>query len=132
MPQGDKPSGVKPGKSSSHKEEFDSFGIVYVNETARHPLFDEKKPQYPIGSVIVREKLKQENAAPELLAVMVKREKGFNPKANDWEFLLLDGDAGRIRERQKTGSCRDCHTHEKKIDYVFRTYLPRDIRLKQK
>lgn len=123
----------KPDNSKSHENAFNSFGVVYVNEIARHALVNEKKPQFPVGSVIVREKLAQANAAaPELLVVMVKRARSFNRKANDWEFLTIDGSVSNITHREKTGSCRDCHQQQKGSDFVFRTYLPEDVRLSQK
>jgi hypothetical protein len=122
-------AGHERESSASHEDGAGSFGVVYVNEVARHALLSEKKPQFAVGSVIVREKLAREtDAAPQLLVVMVKRERGFNPKANDWEFLMLDGDARRVRHREKTGSCQTCHAQQKKSDFVFRTYLTEDTR----
>ena len=53
---------------------------------------------------------------------MIKRKKGFNPAANDWEFLLISGDATKIKKREKTGECQSCHSTEK--DFVFDNYLP--------
>src|SRR3712207_7680823 len=50
----------------------------------------------------VSEKLsKPGDAPPSEIAVMVKRAAGFNPKSGDWEFLVVDGSLGRVRERQK-------------------------------
>ena len=131
-PQGDKPSG-KRAEPVSHEETAASYGVVYVNELARRALLEQKKPQFPAGSIIVREKLLQPEAArPELLVVMVKRERGFNRKANDWEFLMIDGSVSQITQREKTGSCRDCHKRQKESDFVFRSYLSEDVRLSQK
>ena len=76
--------------------------------------------QFPRGSIIVREKLtKADDAQPQLLTVMIKRARGFNPKANDWEFLAVDGAMTKILERQKKGSCLDCHASEKARDVVY-------------
>jgi len=131
-PKGDKPSG-KRTEPISHEETAASYGVVYVNELARHALLEQKKPQFPVGSIIVREKLWQpDDAKPELLVVMVKRERGFNRKANDWEFLMINGGVNQILQREKTGSCRDCHKRQKETDFVYRTYLPENIRLSQK
>jgi hypothetical protein len=127
------PKKEKPSNFTGHENSANTFGVIYVNELARHALLEEKKPQFPVGSVIVREKLLRENdTAPQVLVVMVKRERGFNRKANDWEFLLLDGSLSKITHREKTGSCRDCHKQEKDSDYVFRSYLSEKIRLSQK
>ena len=127
---------VKPKKKSpdSHEDDrFPSYGVIYVNEAARHALLDEKRPQFPVGSIIVREKLKMADATtPQLLVAMVKHERGFNPKANDWEFLVIDGDASKIQRREKTGDCLACHSQQKTTDFVFRSYLTEDMRRKQR
>lgn len=125
----------KPKKDPgvSHENSADSFGVVYVNDIARRALFDEKNPKFPTGSVIVREKLLQANdAVAQMLVVMVKRERGFNSKARDWEFLMIDGGLSKILRREKTGDCRNCHEQKKKQDFVFRSYLTADVRARQK
>jgi hypothetical protein len=107
-------------KEATHEDSGDSFGVVYVNSLARE-VVNATAPaiRFPAGAIIVREKLaKADDAQPQLLAVMIKRGRGFNPKANDWEFLMLDGAMSKILERQKKGSCLDCHTSEKQHDFV--------------
>ena len=80
---------------------------------------------YAEGAVIVREKLEDEDGSPLLLTAMIKRKKGFNPEANDWEFLVLSGDATKIEKREKTGACQRCHTSVSAKDFVYDKYLPR-------
>lgn len=70
----------------------------------------------------MREMLKTEAGSPELLTAMIKRKKGFNPAANDWEFLLLSGDAKTIKKREKTGDCQRCHASVSAKDFVFESY----------
>lgn len=77
---------------------------------------------FPVGSTIVREKLLRPNASPELLAVMIKRDSGSNPKGGDWEFLILTGDAAKVKSREKTGGCLECHSRSEN-DFVFRSHL---------
>lgn len=104
----------------------DSFGVVYVNDVARHAMLEEENPQFPVGSIIIREKLaRSDDTRPQLVIALVKRERGFNPQANDWEFLKMDGAVSRFTLREKEGSCRDCHAQQKGKDFVFRSYLPR-------
>lgn len=80
---------------------------------------------FPAGSILVREKLLTPAAAsPDVLVVMIKREKGFNPKANDWEFLTVSGDMKTITKREKEGKCRQCHASEAKNDFVFHYPAP--------
>jgi hypothetical protein len=63
---------------------------------------------------------------------MVKRDRGFNKKASDWEFLMIDGGLSKIDRREKTGTCRDCHKKQKNSDFVFRTYVTDEVRQRQK
>ena len=100
------------------------FGAVYLNDIALATLPESRPLNYPEGAVIVREKLKTEASAPEVLTAMVKRKKGFNPEANDWEFLLISGDATKIKKREKTGACLSCHESVNGKDFVFDNYLP--------
>ena len=89
-------------------------------------MFDRSAAYLPPGSMIVREKLSRSSAAttPDLLAVMIKRAKGFNPMANDWEFLVVTGDGRKIERREKTGACQECHASQSRNDFVFRDYSP--------
>ncbi len=80
----------------------------------------EKPATFPVGSTIVREKFtRRDDAKPELLAVMIKRGNGFNPKGGGWEYLIVDGGLTKIRERQAKGSCSGCHAVQKDRDFVF-------------
>ena len=78
--------------------------------------------KFPVGSIIVREKLSQPDGSPELLAVMIKRGPDFNPKGGDWEFLTLEGNGRKVKGRETTGSCLECHSRQKDQDFVFRDY----------
>ena len=105
------------------------FVTVFVNEIGRKGMLSERKPTFPRGSIIVKEKLaKADSASPELLTVMRKRESGYNPGTGDWEFLVLDGTGTRIQARGKLQSCQSCHAQWKATDYVSRAYLSADTR----
>jgi len=112
---------VRPKKDeATHEGVGNSFGVVYFNDLAREAVNAEPAIQFPRGSIIVREKLaKADDAKPQLLTVMIKRARGFNPKANDWEFLAIDGAIKKILERQKKGSCLDCHSSQEHRDFVY-------------
>ena len=115
------PNSVPPKKEKkSTHDGASAFGVFYANELAREALTGGHSARFPTGSIIVREKLsKPDDARPQLLAVMVKRAAGFNPKGGDWEFLVIDGALTKIRERQKQGSCLDCHASQRERDFVF-------------
>ncbi|HYG82610.1 MAG TPA: cytochrome P460 family protein [Pyrinomonadaceae bacterium] len=114
-----------PAKSKAPGHE-DIFASVYVNP-AGHPVYVSEGPtEFPEGSVIVREKISgKQPLAPELLTVMVKREKNFNPASNDWEYMVLDGAGSLVLSRGKLDGCNSCHSRKKEADFVFRLSLPK-------
>ncbi len=80
---------------------------------------------FPLGSIIVREKLwRSDSTEPALVTAMIKRERGFSPATNDWEFFVIDRGLTRIKDRDTVGSCASCHINAKETDWVFKTYLP--------
>lgn len=107
----------------------DKFITVYVNDIGEHAMMREKRPRFPRGSVIVKEKLpSREGSPPELLTAMIKREPGYNPGSGDWEYMVLDGAGREVRARGRLESCQSCHLSESHNDYVSRNYLPEDVR----
>jgi hypothetical protein len=110
-------------QKNPHEGGLVTYARVYVNDLGE-PEVAKENPVFPVGTVFVREKLWQENdQTPALLTVMVKREKGFSKKTNDWEFLTLDGATQKLQKREKTGSCSKCHAGAQQTDFVFKTYL---------
>ncbi len=115
------PASAARANDNPHTNKFIS---VYVNDTGKAAMLKEVSPQFPQGAIIVKEKLVNATAtAPELLTAMVKRESGYNPTSNDWEFMVLSGDAKTIIERGKLVSCMTCHTAKRQQDFVFRNYV---------
>ena len=98
-----------------------TYGVVYANDIALQDIDAKSRLHFKPGAVVVREKLAgPDSKTPDLLAVMIKREPGFNPRANDWEFLIVNGDATKIRRREKRGACFECHRSQK--DFVYGNY----------
>lgn len=119
------PADIKLESNNPHR---DKFIVVYVNNTGKHAMLQERTPHFPEGSVIVKEKLtNKESTTPELLTVMLKRERGYNPELGDWEFIALDGAGKQVQARGKLENCQACHLREKDTDFVSRNYLPRDL-----
>lgn len=101
------------------------FFTVYVNDIGRNAMINEKTPKFPEGSVIVKEKLLSEDGkSPELLTVMIKQKKGYNPKTGDWEYMVVNGEGTEIEGRGNLENCQSCHMLNKQTDYIFRSYLP--------
>lgn len=118
---------------SSADPHQNKFLSVYVNAAGREAMMTRRLPEFPEGSLIVKEKLgSKESSTPELLTAMLKREKGYNPESGDWEYMLLDGAATKIVERGRLASCSGCHAAYSRTDYVTRQYLPHDVRAKLK
>lgn len=115
-------------KLEEENPHHDKFVTVYVNEPGQRPLMEQKKSRYPQGSVIVKEKLTtKESTSPELLTVMMKRERGYNPKNGDWEYMVFDGAGQKLYARGKLDKCQACHQVYSNQDYVSRTYLPSEL-----
>ena len=111
----------------------DKYITVYVNDIGRHAMMEEKTPHFPKGSVIVKEKLTtSDSTTPELLTVMIKRDRGYNPDSGDWEYMVVDGNGQSIQERGKLENCQSCHMMERNTDYVSRRYLPGEVAAKLK
>jgi hypothetical protein len=110
-------------EESPHEKGDQTFARVFANELAANEIYKDV-PHFAPGSMIVREKLlKAEDAKPELVTVMVKREKGFSAKTGDWEYLVVEGGLDKIKQREKTGSCSKCHASAENTDFVFKIYL---------
>ncbi len=117
----------------SKNPHINKFINVYVNAIGKDEMLTKKNPQFPVGTVVVKEKLAApESETPELLTVMIKREKGFNPEVGDWEFMTLNGAATEVTAKGKLESCGSCHLGYKQNDFITRTYLPEEFRRKLK
>jgi hypothetical protein len=116
------PPAEKPQKNP-HQKGNQTYTRVYANEAASAEIY-RAAPRFPAGSIIVREKLLAADAEqPELVAVMVKRDKGFSRRTGDWEYFVVEGDLSKISKRETTGSCARCRADAAATDYVFKTYL---------
>jgi hypothetical protein len=119
-----------PVSNSTHGDKSkDKYFTVYVNEIGREAMLTQKAPQFPEGSIIVKEKLTdRKSTTPELLTVMIKQKKGSNPETGDWEYMVTDGTGTRVDARGYLQNCQTCHVGQKGGDYIFRTYLEEDTK----
>jgi Cytochrome P460 len=101
----------------------DKYINVFVNSLGKTEMMTKKRPQFPKGTVIIKEKLTTaESTSPELLTVMIKRKKGFNPDNGDWEYMTVNGEVTKVMAKGKLENCMACHAGEKSTDYVSRRY----------
>ncbi len=106
-----------------HPSTLGKYIRVLVNDKGKTAMFA-KNPQFPVGSVVVKEKLPDAKShTPELLTVMIKREAGFDRAKGDWEYLVADGKGQKAFERGKLQNCQACHLARPNSDYVFRDYM---------
>lgn len=114
------PPQVPPSPSATPSNPHqDRYLTVYVNERGSAAMAS-PTDIFPVGSIIVKEKLPTPNATqPELLTVMVKREQGYFPEGGDWEYRVYDGQL-RQMEAGRLTLCAACH--QKAVDRVFRSY----------
>ena len=125
------PTGIDLG--SANNPHLNKYFTVYVNEVGRKAMLSQRKPSFPEGSVIVKEKLSTRfSQTPELLTVMIKQKKGFNPASGDWEYMVVDGTGTKVEGRGDLQNCQSCHLANRKADYIFRTYLSGELQSKLK
>ncbi len=98
--------------------------LVYVNEIGRSSMRTKSSPNFPVGSVIVKEKFdasKEAKGEPEFLTVMVKGKPSSSPASGDWSFYTTDG-KGKTVTSTDIQHCIKCHAEKKRDDWVFRGY----------
>jgi len=97
---------------------------VYVNEKGKSAMLSNDKTEFPVGSIIVKEKYSRLTGGQvELLTIMIKREKGFDPTVGDWEFITADRE-DKVYKNVNLAHCISCHQQEPEKDFTFRSYLP--------
>jgi hypothetical protein len=103
-------------KYGPHTERFIR---VYGNPTAVKAVSKAARPAFPVGSILVKEKLPTSpHASPDGLAFMVKRQVSESPDTAGWQFLYFPSWAGSQQIQQVCGSCHKSAAN----DYVFGQY----------
>ena len=111
------------GSSGGAAHNGTTYARIFANDKAE-PFLKSENLRFPVGSVIVREKLSTAHAAaPDLVAAMIKRDREYSPATNGWEFIVIDKNFSRVKTRQTTGNCMACHAQASKSDFVYKTYL---------
>lgn len=101
---------------------------VYVTESGKEQMAS-GKGAYPVGTVIVKSKLKDKTSDDAILfTVMRKMAAGFDAEYGDWEYAVLDGPSKRLLASGKIDSCIACHKEYSESDYVTRAYIKQNPR----
>jgi hypothetical protein len=96
------------------------FIRVYGNPTAVEAASKSGRPVWPVGSILVKEKLPTSpHASPDGVAFMVRHLESEFPDDGGWEFLYFPSSAGHQQTQQ---ACASCHRSAPTKDYVFGQY----------
>ncbi len=79
----------------------------------------------PEGSVAIKEFDSDQDGNPDGLAVMIKRESGFDPDNGDWYYEMRDLN-GQVRAMPAAGAnpmCYSCHVGASATDYLAATKI---------
>ena len=113
---------------------------LYVNQDIDDAPEEEEEGQeerrfepYSPGTVFLKENYLAPDSAPGkalTITAMIKREKGYDAKSNDWQFLqwdteghiLFDGNTG---DAPTSAMCIKCHANMAERDFVFSTFCSR-------
>ncbi len=96
---------------------------VFTNPAASSVFYSPAPGKFPIGAVVVKEKLAGGAGDPVAVAAMIKGAAGSHPTSGDWEFVYVTSEGPIVA----TTACVDCH-RTAPTDFLFRTYpkgLPR-------
>jgi Cytochrome P460 len=82
--------------------------------------------QFPVGTIIAKQSRLADGTLVGVSTAMVKRAKGFNPTAGNWEWFMLEPKTGTIIknpqgevQRGKISMCITCHTDAEGTDFSF-------------
>lgn len=112
----------------------DKFMRVYVNDVGLPAMMGAKSPQFPAGTIIVKEKLPGKTSnTPEFFTIMVKRETGYDREHGDWQYLIMESDMARLEKPSEVANCQACHANwASASDFVSRIYLSSEQKSKLK
>jgi Cytochrome P460 len=93
----------------------------WANEEARAGIARRGDPPFASGSVIVKEKHVMTGSGLELVAVamMIKREQGFEAAHGDWDYVYYEPELGVIQTKEQSEYCSGCHASASSTDFIF-------------
>ncbi len=99
---------------------------VYVNEAGLETL-KSGKGNYPVGSVIVKQKYSNKEATTtELFTIMRKMKPGYDNAHGDWEYSIVERTGMKELVSGRLEACIKCHESYARTDYVTRVYLAKE------
>lgn len=122
-----------PYRSSVHGERFVNN---YANEAARQYGRYEKAGEMPPGGLVAKDSFTvtaDGNVSTGPLFLMEKKSAGFDPKTEDWLFMMIRPDGTPLgntwdRNTDSVAFCANCHnTAPPEHDHLF--FMPKDVRV---
>lgn len=95
--------------------------LDWLNEPAAHGFAAGGRPAFPVGSAVVKQKLRRPaGGLPEVaaLGLMIKRDRGFDAAHGDWEYGYWEPSTGLGSGKAAQASCGGCHA-QSTTDHVF-------------
>jgi hypothetical protein len=82
--------------------------------------YEQKSKPFPVGAVIVKEKLSTKGGGFTLaaLGIMIKHAPGFDTAHGDWEFGYWEPESGMLSGQAESAYCGGCHASSSS-DFVF-------------
>lgn len=123
LPSGYHDPVIRKAQSSPDNPHAKKYFRVYVNDIGMKAMLSHVPSQFPVGSVVIKEKLSSPaSKTPELLTIMIKRHPGYHEEWGDWEYMVTNGAATKVEADSSFEHCYGCHAAKKSSDYIFRDY----------
>lgn len=93
-----------------HGPHTKQFIQIYLNQAAQKAIKKADKKEFPIGSVLAKEKFAEPSSGPRELsgiAFMIKRSKTEFPETGGWEFLYFP--SAKDERTEIHNACAGCH-----------------------
>lgn len=93
----------------------------WANPQAEAGIARRGMPPFGEGSVIVKEKYVATGTGRDLVAIamMIKREPGFEPTHGDWDYAYYEPNLGVIQTNEQSAYCSGCHAGAASTDFVY-------------
>jgi Cytochrome P460 len=110
--------------SKGHGPHYDPGVVYYINEIARRGLnaYAEKK-QFPVGSIIVKEKQERRTEDSVQIITVMKKTRA-DSREDSWDYKMYDTgkwteiDVSKQKDALINKGCIECHRRYKNNDYI--------------
>lgn len=111
-----------------YKKNYAEYVRFYVEEEDDDD--DAHFENYAVGTTFIKENYRAQGGQvgqPLTVTAMIKREPGFDPEHNDWEYIQSSQNGkillqGGFSDPQIQAVCAECHSNIAERDYIFSTF----------